>query len=159
MSDGGMTPGFEFISYKIDKIELNLEPKMKFLLNNNYVKPENAKLGFKFRDVEKFNIDGKIYYVGGLGITVSIVDESEQILYGEFNISGVFTPTGTMTKSAEENFAMINIPALLMPYLRAAMTNTLASAGFGTILFPLVNIYEMAKVNQIRILDHTIESQ
>jgi hypothetical protein len=44
------------------------------------------------------------------------------------------------------------------PYLRAAITNALANAGFGTILFPLVNIYEMAKDTSIPIIDHTIPS-
>jgi hypothetical protein len=150
--------GFDFVSYKIDRVELKLEPKIKFLLNNSYIRPENAKLGFKFKDTEKFNIDGKIHYVGGVIATITIIDEknNETILSGEFGISGAFTPIGIMDKSSEENFALVNIPALLMPYLRAAITNTLSSAGLGTILFPLVNIYEMAKKTPSKLIDHTV---
>jgi preprotein translocase subunit SecB len=158
MSDGGVKAGFDFVSYKIDKIELKLKPKINFLLNNNSVKPENMKLGFKFRDSEKFDIDGKIYYIGGILISVAITDEqsNEEILSGEFSISGVFTPSGTMEQSVVENFAKVNIPALLMPYLRAIMSNVLANAGFGTVLLPLINIYEMAKNTSTKLVDHTV---
>jgi preprotein translocase subunit SecB len=161
MPDGSIKAGFDFVSYKIDKIEVSLEPKIKFLLNNSYVRPENAKMGFKFKDVEKFDINGKIHYIGGIIVTVTIIDEksNETILSGEFGISGAFVPKGIMDKSAEENFARVNIPALLMPYLRAEITSTLANAGFGTILFPLLNIYEMAKNTKIKLIDRTDPSQ
>jgi hypothetical protein len=45
-----------------------------------------------------------------------------------------------------------------MPYLRASMTNILSGAGFGTILFPLINIYELAKNQGLPILDRSAQN-
>jgi preprotein translocase subunit SecB len=49
----------------------------------------------------------------------------------------------------------INIPAILLPYLRAAITTIISQAGFGTIVFPLINIYEIAASHPVNILDYT----
>ncbi|GHV80285.1 hypothetical protein AGMMS49944_20760 [Spirochaetia bacterium] len=158
MSDSSIIGLFDFISYKIEKINLVMNPQAGFLLNNSYIKPENAELSIMLRNTEKFIIDGRIIYIGGLSTKIVLTDEKthNQIMNGEFGISGAFTPVGTVDETAEQNFTKINLPALLMPYMRAAMTNTLASAGFGTVLFPLVNIYELARNTQTQLVDHTI---
>jgi preprotein translocase subunit SecB len=157
MSTGSVSSVFDFLSYKIDKVEFKMQSKVKYLLNNNFVKPDNANLSIRLRNTEKYNIEGAIRYVGGLAIRIVITDEEDgsTILEGEFAISGVFAPAGDIEKAEEEKFATINLPALLMPYLRSAMTNTLASAGFGTMLFPLINIYDMAKSVGVKLIDHT----
>ena len=77
------------------------------------------------------------------------------MLEGQFGISGMFTSKNTVDKQTEETFAKVTLPALLMPYLRATMTNILSNAGFGTILFSLVNIYELAKKQDISIKDRS----
>jgi preprotein translocase subunit SecB len=157
MSSGGVTAQFNFLSYKIDSINLKMKPDISYLLNTNPVRPENLHLNIKLRSTEKFNINDSIQYVGGLSTKIIIIDEKTkgEILEGTFGISGVFTPVGSVDNAAEDNFAKINLPALLMPYLRAVMTNVLSNAGFGTFLFPLVNVYELAKNQNFPVIDHT----
>jgi hypothetical protein len=47
---------------------------------------------------------------------------------------------------------------ILMPCLRASMTSVLSGAGFGTVLFPLINIYELAKDRNHSIIEHSVEN-
>jgi preprotein translocase subunit SecB len=134
-----------------------MNPKIAYLFDNKPLMPQNINLSIKLRNTEKFDINGSIHYVGGLSIQVIIHDEEnqEEMLNGEFGISGIFAPVGDMEKSVEESFARINLPALLMPYIRAAITNILSQAGFGTVLFPLVNVYELAKKQNFPLIDNT----
>jgi preprotein translocase subunit SecB len=157
MASSSVTAEFNFISYKIDFISLKMNPKFSYLLDTAPVKPENLRLSIQLRSTEKFNINGSIHYVGGLSTNITIQNNEtfEEMLNGNFGISGIFTPVGSVESAAEENFVKVNLPALLMPYLRAAMTNVLSNAGFGTILFPLVNVYELAKIQNHPMADHT----
>jgi preprotein translocase subunit SecB len=161
MADGSIAASFDFLSYKIDKIEMTMEKKVGYLINNDPVFPEDIKLSIKLRNTEKYIFeDGISHYIGGLNTLVELIDKETKsvMLKGEFGISGVFVAKDPVEKNAEENFAKINLPAILMPYLRASMTNTLSGAGFGTILFPLVNIYELAKNKSLQIVDHSVQN-
>jgi len=161
MADGSIAAPFDFLSYKIDKIEMNMEKKVGYLINNAPVFSEDINLSIKLRNTEKYVFeDGASHYIGGLSTLIELIDKETKsvMLKGEFGISGVFIAKEPVEKNAEENFARINLPAILMPYLRASMTNTLSSAGFGTILFPLVNIYELAKNKNLPIIDHSAEN-
>ncbi|MEK7880826.1 MAG: protein-export chaperone SecB, partial [Deltaproteobacteria bacterium] len=98
-------------------------------------------------------------YVGGLDITLNypnpeiqktgVATETGQlqdIVKLSIGISGVFTvEEGRFEKAIEESLVKIQIPALLFPYLRSAITSILAHAGLGSVLFPLINIQELAK--------------
>jgi preprotein translocase subunit SecB len=161
MADGSIDALFSFCSFKIDKINLRLTNKLGYLSYGGTIKPEMMQMFIKLRPTEKFLIDDNIQYVGGLDTQVKCMDEtlSEIMLQSEFGISGIFSAAMTIDKKLEENFTKISLPALLMPYLRAEMTNVLSCAGFGTVLFPLVNIYELAKQQNLSIIDHTIPAQ
>jgi preprotein translocase subunit SecB len=90
-----------------------------------------------------------------LNIIVKIHDAGKrQILNGEFGIAGVFSAESGMDKHLEENMVRFNIPAILMPYIRSAITSILAQAGFGTIVLPLINVYEIAKNMSIQVIDN-----
>lgn len=56
-------------------------------------------------------------------------------------------------KETEERLIKYQAPAILMPYLRAAMSFIVTSAGFSTIIFPLVNINAAARSCNIKIID------
>jgi preprotein translocase subunit SecB len=159
MPPSSIAAQFNFISYKIDSVTVKMNPKITYLLDNKPLMPQGINLSIKLRNTEKFDINGSIHYVGGLSTQVTIHDEEnqEEMLSGEFGISGIFAPVGDMEKSVEENFARINLPALLMPYIRAAITNILSQAGFGTVLFPLINVYELTKKQNFPLIDHTAE--
>jgi preprotein translocase subunit SecB len=161
MADGGITAQFDFLSYKIDKIEMEMDNKLGYLLNNDAILSSEVKLSIRLSDTEKYiSSDGSIMYLRGLNTLIDIIykDTEKSILKGEFGITGVFVPTGPVEKEAEENFTKINIPAILMPYLRASMSSVLSGAGFGTVLFPLINIYELAKDQPHSIIEHQVKN-
>jgi preprotein translocase subunit SecB len=60
-----------------------------------------------------------------------------------------------MDKKLEENMVHVNIPAILLPYLRSAITTILSQAGFGTIVLPLINVHEVTRRKPVEILDYT----
>jgi preprotein translocase subunit SecB len=157
MSTSSVESQFQFISYKIDKIEMRMTNKINFLLNNNPVLSDNIKLGIRIGNPMKYSINSVPHYIGSISVNVDIQDPAshENILTGEFGITGIFTTTTSIDKEVEERMVKINIPALLMPYLRSTMTNVLSNAGFGTVLLPLVNMYELAQRSNIEIIDHT----
>jgi preprotein translocase subunit SecB len=157
MSSGGVTAQFSFISYKIDYISMNMNPVIEYLIKNDPIVLKDTDFSIKLRNTEKFNVDGSIKYVGGLNTRITIRDKEDkkEILTGEFGISGIFAPDGEVDLSLEENFSRVNLPAILLPYLRALMTNILSQAGFGTVLFPLINVYELAKTQNLPLIDHT----
>ncbi|MDA3811423.1 MAG: protein-export chaperone SecB, partial [Spirochaetaceae bacterium] len=43
------------------------------------------------------------------------------------------------------NVAKYQFPTILFPYLRSTVTSFFANAGFGTFIFPLINVVELAK--------------
>jgi preprotein translocase subunit SecB len=134
-----------------------MNPVIKYLLKDDPIVLKDTNFLIKLRNTEKFNFDGSIKYVGGLTTKITVTDEEDkkEILTGEFGISGIFVPDGEVDQELEENFARVNLPALLIPYLRALMTNVLSQAGFGTVLFPLINVYELAKKQNLPLIDHT----
>jgi preprotein translocase subunit SecB len=157
MAESSVAAEFDFVSYKIDSVSFKMGNEVNYLLNTTPIKSEFINLSIKLRNTEKFIIDEKTSYIGGLITQVIILNEADgsTMVEGQFGISGLFTSNDSVDKQAEETFAKINLPALLMPYLRATMTNILSNAGFGTMLFPLVNIYELAKAQNLSIIDHT----
>jgi preprotein translocase subunit SecB len=156
MSTGSVDSQFQFLSYKIDTIQMRMDNKIEILMNNNSISPENINFAIRLRNPGKYNINNVIHYLGGVDIKIDIVlSDKTNILTGEFGIMGVFKMVEEPKKNDEERMVKINMPAILMPYLRAAMTNILSSAGFGTVLFPLINMYELAEKSTIQIIDYT----
>jgi preprotein translocase subunit SecB len=160
MSRGGVDSQFQFLSYKIDKIQMKMANKIEILMNNDPITPENINLAVRIRDPGKYTINNDIHYLGGIDVKIDIISSGTiKILTGEFGIMGVFKTIEKLEKSTEERMVKINIPAILMPYLRATMTNILSGAGFGTVLFPLINMYELAEKSTVQIIDYTSHSE
>lgn len=94
----------------------------------------------------------------GLDIKIIIKDgSSNEIAQGEFGIEGVFLVDGALENEKEENIVKFQFPTILFPYLRSAVTNIFASAGFGSIIFPLINVHNLIanqqKHNPIKVID------
>jgi preprotein translocase subunit SecB len=148
---------FRFLTYKIDTINVMIPKKVSILAASSLVVPSQINFEIGFRNAGKYSISDAIVYVGGLNTKIQISDTKAQILYGEFGISGLFRPIN-MDDEAEKEMVRYNIPAILMPYLRSAITTIITQAGFGTVVLPLLNVYEMAKEKPIEILDFTKSS-
>jgi preprotein translocase subunit SecB len=156
MANGSVDSQFQFLSYKIDKIQMEMANKIEILMNGSPLLSENINLAIRIRNPSKYKINNAIHYLGGVDIRVDItLPDKTNILTGEFGITGVFKMIEEPEENTEEKIVKINIPAILMPYLRATMTNILSNAGFGTVLFPLINMYELAEKSTIQIMDHT----
>ncbi len=143
---------FQFINYKIDKIDFNLTHNTQFILrdSNKY----NAEYMFGFRDTGKIKKDDKFFYVGGLGLKLLVKNQNnDKVAEGEFSITGVFGSKNEFSPKNETNLAKYQIPAILFPYLRAAITNILASSGFHNIILPLINIQEAAKEASVKVFE------
>lgn len=152
MADSSIKAQFQFESYKIDRMNFEVQKTLDVLADRSM--PE-VTFQFLFRDAFRFHRNDKILYVTGFGInfTVLHVSTKKQLAKGEIIITGMFSASGQLEKEVEENLAKCQGPALLLPYARSAISTILTNAGFPTIIVPLVNIYEMAKNINVKIED------
>jgi preprotein translocase subunit SecB len=160
MPDNSGIASFQFISYKIDTVNVQAAKNISTLSISSLLPPNQMNFEIGFRKTGKYLLNNAIHYVGGLNIKIQILDSNKaRILSGDFGISGLFRFLSDITdKSTEKNMVHINIPAILLPYLRSAITTILSQAGFGTIVLPLINIHEMARHKPVEIIDYTQSS-
>lgn len=150
ISDSGITSTFQFVNYKIDKIDFQLEP----MTNNIVCQKQNVDVKFSiaFSNALKFEErENKTFYVSRLQAKVDLFNNKEVLAKGIFSISGIFSTENAFSEEVEQNLIKNQAPAILLPYLRAAITNILASSGFDTVILPLVNIQAAAKTSHIEI--------
>lgn len=155
MAESSVKSSFQFKAYKVDKISFISKPDINVLIRMNNIPAEEMKLAFAIRQPIFFNSE-KIY-VGGFDLLFQVVAPNEEkepvaeseediLVKLELGIAGVFkVEDDRLSQELEEKLVKIHIPAILMPYARSAMTSLLANSGFGGVLFPLVNIHEIAK--------------
>ena len=153
MADSGVTSEFQFKSFKVDRFVFTSKPKFNLLARLEGFRPEEWDVKFRFRNPMYFQ---KLKaYVGGLDVLVSIPDPDKghegiedpvgaALVSLDTGIGGVFTVSDRFEKNTEDTLAKVQIPALLLPYLRGTITSFLANAGFGTLIFPLINIHAAA---------------
>ena len=154
MSDSSIKSGIQLESYKLDKVSLNVVQEVGILSKKNHSNCE-IKYQFSFRDALRLKNQNDTSYVTGLRLTLTIFDKDlkREIADGEFVITGLFSATGEFDSKTEENLIKIQAPAILFPYMRAAITLILNTAGFTTIILPLVNIAAIAKTVKLTIED------
>jgi len=149
-SNSGITSTFQFINYKIDKIDFSMTP-----MTANIICPKeqvSVDFGLAFPNVQKMQENnGKTSYIARLEAKVTLLNNDEPLAQGIFAISGMFVTENAFEEETEQNLIRIQAPAILFPYLRAAITNILASSGFDTVILPLVNVQAVAKNVQIEI--------
>lgn len=153
MADSGVTSEFQFKSFKVDKFVFTSQPKVNLLARVEGFRAEEWEFKYRFRNPMYFQ---KLKaYVGGLDVLVSIPDPDKgpedvadpvesALVSLDTGIGGVFTVSGRFDKETEEVLAKVQIPALLLPYLRGTITSFLANSGYGTVIFPLINIHAAA---------------
>lgn len=139
---------FQFISYKVDKVSLAMRQDVSILASLANLPPNSWKIQIHLRTpayIKKQNI-----YVGGLDVVLSLfptdMKAEEPLVKVEAGIVGAFyVEKGRLSTEVEEHLVFIQIPAILLPYLRSTITGLLANSGFGTVIFPLINIHAYAK--------------
>lgn len=156
MGPSSLESGFRFESFKVDKFNFHSVPNLGFLGFNENIPVHAWEYKLRFRNPLYFKADN--LYVGGLEISLSLPStnkeeetsedsEKEPLVSLEAGISGIFKCNNEkrFERDIEESLVRVQIPALLLPYLRATITSVLASAGFGTVILPLINIHAAAK--------------
>ncbi|MCD6396858.1 MAG: protein-export chaperone SecB [Spirochaetaceae bacterium] len=71
---------------------------------------------------------------------------SNPLISLEASISGLFSVKdfNELDSDTVDNIVKYQFPTLLLPYLRGTVTSFLANAGFGTFIFPLVNMAKLS---------------
>lgn len=148
MDESGVESAFQFLSYKIDTFHLEVTKDTRSLAHNAILDPSQVQMSLSIRSPIHIAADNT--YVGGMDIQFSLFysadrAESNKLAEGKAGISGYFKVAGNaLSKDAEENLVRLQIPALLLPYLRPAVTSLLLNAGFPGVVFPLINVHALA---------------
>lgn len=151
---GSIKSGIQFVSFKMDKIDFEVVQNLGVLSKRDHSDCEIA-FDFGFRDALKFKKENHDDYVTGVQIQLSIKSKTnnQDIAHGTFVITGLFSSIGTLDKTYEEKIVKYQCPAILFPYIRAAISFTLSSAGFSTIVMPIVNVNAAAQDIDIKIIE------
>lgn len=152
---GGVISSFQFKSYKIDRFKFEMTPDIELLNLTEPMPSDMWEMGIAFRHPSFFK--SQSIYVGGVECSLKCALGNEEckeeantsdkkiLLSLDAGIAGVFHVTEELSKETELKLVKYQIPSILFPYLRGAVTSFLANAGFPGIILPLVNIFEMAK--------------
>lgn len=169
---GSIISSFRFEGYKIDRILYGTIPDVGFLEVIGTLPSEGWKFDIGIRQPLYFKSKKK--YVGGMDIKITYPisekrgaespdkgqDEKAKIEIGdnivklEIGIAGAFSvEENRFEKTIEENLVKVQIPVLLFPYLRSAITSIFAHAGLGSTILPLINVQELAKSANLSITE------
>lgn len=167
MGSGSIAASFQFISYKIDNFNYKMQPYYEIVKINSPL-PSDLKDWIITIEIRNPNYFKKYKsYIGGIDISIIFspqdeenkqerdnnteIKEDEKILDIKAGIVGLFTVNEDFPKELEDKFVKNHIPALLFPYLRSTVTSFLANAGFGSWVFPLINLHKISEDSKIEI--------
>jgi hypothetical protein len=166
---GGVISYFKFEGYKIDHIHYNIIPEVNFLLQNNSLTSNEWKINLGFKPPLFYKNLNK--YIGGLNLVIiypkpkrpmvtneteidNNLEITENVVELEIGITGIFSvEEGTLTDENIENLVKIQIPTLLFPYVRSAISSIFSNSGFVPMIFPLINVQELAKNAKLTITE------
>ena len=138
-----MISSFQFLSYKIDKMSLEIDNKMHNLLKN-YCSEDDWAFAVGIRH-PVYVVPDRIY-IGGIDIEMYAGTKESPDVSLRAGIAGAFRVVGEdIPPAQEEKVAKIQVPALLSPYLRAGISGVLALSGFGSVVLPLFNFNKLAE--------------
>lgn len=153
MAQSSVESDFVFESYKVDSFILRMKPSLDLLRLKGMLDPTLWDMKIKFRIPQFFK---KLsLYTGGVELGMFLYNKGARdeekvpdnaLILVEATIMGTFkVRNDRFDKKTEEQLVKTNIPAILLPYLRAMITSAFATAGFGSVQIPLVNVHELAK--------------
>lgn len=152
MADSSIVSSFRFLSYKIDEVSYSLAPRVGNLSVQS-IEPEKLDVEVHLRHPQ--HMANTSTYICGLMVNLSAKsggETSEALFNMRMAITGVFSTEGIDRESdPEQQFVKYQAPTILFPYLRGAMTTLLSNAGFGGVVFPLINVYHLAREANLEI--------
>lgn len=152
MDNGSVKSHIQLVSYKITKISLDVVQNIGMIAQAQHTNC-GCEFEFSFRDASRFHKEDVDNYITGLRINLTVIDKHNKakIATGEFIITGVFIASKGLGKTTEENLIKYQMPAILLPYLRATIMFVLSSSGFPSIVLPLINVNSLAHNAEIKI--------
>jgi Preprotein translocase subunit SecB len=149
----------QFLGFKIDVLDLKLKPYIDLLAKEDFKNGWAFETHFRIPSHSKT----KNLYLGGLLLKLTNTQNIKSVSTGEIEnvevlslnagITGTFQFESQIDQKQEKLLVERQIPTILFPFLRAAITNILASAGYGSFVIPLMNVAEMAKQTNLVIED------
>lgn len=135
---------FKFISYKIDEFNFEMSKHVSLLsINKNIIEKSEINIGLK----QPIFMKKDNRFISGIDCKITIMSNNVPIVTLKAGITGLFTTDDVSDMSLVESIVKIQFPTILFPYLRSTITSFFANAGFGTFIFPLINVVELAKNN------------
>lgn len=134
---------FQFISYKIDEFNFEMSKSIGLLSFNGVIESDDWIIDINLK--EPTLVKNSNSYIGGVACQIRLAINDEELATLTTGISGIFKADSSLKKEAEESLVKYQIPTILLPYLRTTVTTFLANAGFGTFIFPLINITQLAQ--------------
>lgn len=146
MSDSGLAK-FQFSDYRINQLSLWCSPKLDLFAQDTQ-DPWDINVAVSpphfYSDIPM--------YVGGVQIQVEKrlklggATEEPAIrivasIIGQFPV----TTNSRFPEEQEQMLAKVQIPAILFPYLRSAISSLMTNAGFNKMILPLINLHQIAK--------------
>ena len=154
MGNSSITSSFKFESYKIDSINYVMTPDIGLLAFKGIFNEDLWNFSISIKHPLYLKKDKK--YIGGLKCNLSLMDPKKpkddkandtqegSLLNIDIGITGLFSvESGRFEKDVELNLVKLQIPAILLPYVRVAITSILANAGFGSVMLPLINLHQL----------------
>lgn len=139
---GSITSSLQLLSFKIDKISLEAVNTTDVLLKSYSSQDWRFSIGIR----RPIYIVSERMYIGGIDMKIIAGEERKPEVRLHTGIAGIFKVIGNdIPPDKEERVAKNQLPALLSPYLRAAVTGILASAGFNSVIIPLLNFNKLAE--------------
>ena len=158
MAESGIV-ALEFLNYKITRLAIDVKPYVKIVIENQ------AYIDWKFYHSFQQTLHdvGNDIYISQLALRVACFeigdlkplpserDEAYVDIKGE--ITGIFKYhcEANLPNEQKDSLIRFQAPAILNPYLRAAVSGLLSFSGFPGAIFPLMNIFEMARQENLPI--------
>jgi preprotein translocase subunit SecB len=145
-NDGSVVSSFKFISYKVDDFEFHMEKNFALLDNMDSLNPSMWDFNVMVRTPMFFQ--GRNQYLSGVKCLVSLKPDPDRNEFRPLElsatISGLFETEGRFSEDTEMALVKMQMPTILLPYLRGTITSFLANAGFGSVILPLINMVKLA---------------
>ncbi len=139
----GIVSNFKFISYKVDDFKFEMSKHLSLLGYVGNAQQDDWEINLSIKQPTLFKKNNS--YIGGINCKISLLSDKKPILNLETSISGLFQSDNQLDADVQENLVKYQIPTILFPYLRSTITTFIANAGFGTFIFPLINVVELSK--------------
>lgn len=148
----------QLLNYKLSELSIEMRPYVGLL----HFRPNQSKDIWKFSYsippivhlpaedlfIVSFAMRTQLQTAGDMDVHPG---EEQEFVDCRGCVSGLFRFVEEVSEETRNKMLKYNATAILLPYLRAGLTNILAQAGFGCILPPILNIKEMVDKHEVLI--------